>query len=59
MARLAFGMNQSLDGYVDHSALAPGPALFGRFLRNQSVAWTFFSQSMKLGSLSYTPAARA
>ena len=28
MARLVFGMNQSLDGYVDHTAFAPGPALF-------------------------------
>jgi riboflavin biosynthesis pyrimidine reductase len=25
MARLVFGMNQSLDGYVDHMAFAPGP----------------------------------
>ncbi|MGH8527972.1 MAG: dihydrofolate reductase family protein, partial [Gammaproteobacteria bacterium] len=23
MARLVFGMNQSLDGYVDHMAFAP------------------------------------
>ena len=28
MAKLVFGMNQSLDGYVDHTAFAPGPALF-------------------------------
>ena len=28
MAKLVFGMNQSLDGYVDHMAFAPGPALF-------------------------------
>ena len=28
MAKLVFGMNQSLDGYVDHLALTPGPALF-------------------------------
>ena len=25
MAKLVFGMNQSLDGYVDHMAFAPGP----------------------------------
>jgi len=31
MARLVFGMNQSLDGYVDHQAFAPGPALFRHF----------------------------
>ena len=32
MARLIFGMNQSLDGYVDHMAFAPGPALFQHFI---------------------------
>lgn len=25
MAKLVFGMNQSLDGYVDHMAFGPGP----------------------------------
>jgi dihydrofolate reductase len=28
MAKLVFGMNLSLDGYVDHQAFATGPALF-------------------------------
>ena len=28
MAKLVFGMNQSLDGYVDHLELRPSPALF-------------------------------
>jgi dihydrofolate reductase len=32
MARLVFGMNQSLDGYVDHTAFEPGPALFRHFI---------------------------
>jgi len=32
MAKLVFGMNQSLDGYVDHSAFAPGPVLFRHFI---------------------------
>ena len=32
MARLVFGMNQSLDGYVDHTAFAPGPELFRHFI---------------------------
>jgi dihydrofolate reductase len=32
MARLVFGMNVSLDGYVDHTAFAPGPALFRHFV---------------------------
>ena len=28
MAKIVFGMNQSLDGYVDHDKFAPDPALF-------------------------------
>ena len=32
MAKLVFGMNQSLDGYVDHQAFAPGPTLFRHFI---------------------------
>jgi dihydrofolate reductase len=32
MARLVFGMNQSLDGYVDHMAFAPGPTLYRHFI---------------------------
>ncbi len=32
MARLVFGMNQSLDGYVDHDAFAPAPTLFRHFI---------------------------
>ena len=32
MAKLVFGMNQSLDGYVDHMATAPSPALFRHFI---------------------------
>jgi dihydrofolate reductase len=32
MAKLVFGMNQSLDGYVDHTAFAPGPVLFRHFI---------------------------
>jgi dihydrofolate reductase len=32
VAKLVFGMNQSLDGYVDHTAFAPGPALFRHFI---------------------------
>jgi dihydrofolate reductase len=33
MARLVFGMNQSLDGYVDHTAFAPSPTLFRHFIQ--------------------------
>ncbi len=32
MAKLVFGMNQSLDGYVDHTGFAPGPTLFRHFI---------------------------
>jgi hypothetical protein len=32
MAKIVFGMNQSLDGYVDHQEFAPGPALFRHFI---------------------------
>jgi dihydrofolate reductase len=32
MATLVFGMNQSLDGYVDHEAFAPSPTLFRHFI---------------------------
>lgn len=32
MAKFVFGMNQSLDGYVDHTAFAPAPALFQHFV---------------------------
>ena len=32
MARLVFGMNQSLDGYVDHMAFGPSPTLFRHFI---------------------------
>ena len=32
MAKLVFGMNQSLDGYVDHMGFAPGPTLFRHFI---------------------------
>jgi len=32
MAKLVFGMNQSLDGYVDHQEFAPSPALFRHWI---------------------------
>lgn len=33
MAKIVFSMNQSLDGYVDHTGFAPGPALFRHFIK--------------------------
>jgi len=32
MAKLVFALNQSLDGYVDHTAFAPDPVLFQLFI---------------------------
>ncbi|MBX3568341.1 MAG: dihydrofolate reductase family protein [Rhizobiaceae bacterium] len=32
MARLVFGMNQSLDGYVDHTEFGPSQTLFRHFV---------------------------
>ncbi|MGE0666686.1 MAG: dihydrofolate reductase family protein [Sphingomonadales bacterium] len=34
MAKLVYAMNQSLDGYVDHMAFAPDPALFRHFIED-------------------------
>jgi len=32
MAKLVYGLNQSLDGYVDHQAFRPSPSLFRHFI---------------------------
>jgi dihydrofolate reductase len=37
MAKLVFGMNQSLDGYVDHMEFTPGPVLFRHFIEQVRV----------------------
>ena len=34
MAKLVFGMNQSLDGYVDHLEMPTGPALFRHWIEH-------------------------
>ena len=34
MAKLVFALNQSLDGYVDHKAMAPEPGLFRHFIED-------------------------
>ena len=36
MAKIVFGMNQSLDGYVDHEKFAPGPGLFRHWIEHVS-----------------------
>ncbi|MEA3159061.1 MAG: hypothetical protein QOD95_609 [Gammaproteobacteria bacterium] len=34
MAKLVFGLNQSLDGYVEHTNFLPSPALFRHFIEH-------------------------
>ena len=34
MAKLVYGLNQSLDGYVDHTKFGPDLALFGHFIEH-------------------------
>jgi dihydrofolate reductase len=34
MAKLVYGLSQSLDGYVDHLEMRPGPALFRYFVEH-------------------------
>ena len=47
MAKLVFGMNQSLDGYVDHMAFAPSPALFRHFIEEaQGLAGSVYGRQM-------------
>jgi len=48
MAELVFGLNQSLDGYVDHQALpAPGPELFRHFIeQTRGLAGSLYGRRM-------------
>ncbi len=47
MAELVFGMNQSLDGYVDHMAFAPSPTLFRHFIEEaQGQAGSVYGREM-------------
>lgn len=47
MARLVFGMNQSLDGYVDHTAFAPDPILFRHFIEEaEGLAGSIYGRKM-------------
>ena len=47
MARLVFGMNQSLDGYVDHMAFGPSPRLFRHFIAEvQGQAGSVYGRQM-------------
>lgn len=47
MAKLVYALNQSLDGYVDHTAFAPDPALFRHFIEDvRSVAGAIYGRRM-------------
>ena len=47
MAKFVFGMNQTLDGYVDHTAFAPGPTLFRHFIEEaQAQAGSVYGRHM-------------
>ena len=47
MAKFVFGMNQSLDGYVDHTAFAPTPKLFRHFIEQTgSLAGSIYGRTM-------------
>jgi dihydrofolate reductase len=47
MAKLVFGMNQSLDGYVDHTAFGPSPTLFRHFIEEaQGQAGSVYGRRM-------------
>jgi hypothetical protein len=34
MAKLVYGLNQSLDGYIDHREFKPSPGLFRHFIEH-------------------------
>lgn len=47
MAKLIFGMNVSLDGYVDHEAFAPGELLFQHFIeQTQTLAGSIYGRGL-------------
>jgi dihydrofolate reductase len=47
MAKLVFSMNQSLDGYVDHTEFVPSPTLFRHFIEEaQGQAGSVYGRQM-------------
>ena len=47
MAKLVYGLNQSLDGYVDHQKFRPSPALFRHFIEHtRDVTGTVYGRGM-------------
>jgi dihydrofolate reductase len=47
VAKLVFGMNQSLDGYVDHQEMPTGPALFRHWIEQvRSLSGSIYGRRM-------------
>jgi dihydrofolate reductase len=47
MATIVYGLNQTLDGYVDHTAFAPDPTLFRHFIEQvQRLAGSVYGRHM-------------
>ena len=47
MAKIVFGMNQSLDGYVDHTKFSPSRALFRHFIeQTRGLAGSVYGRRM-------------
>lgn len=47
MAKLIYALNQSLDGYVDHMAFAPEPAVFRHFIEDvRSLTGSLYGRRM-------------
>ncbi|MGV3651265.1 MAG: dihydrofolate reductase family protein [Devosia sp.] len=47
MATFIYALNQSLDGYVDHMAFAPDPALFAHFIADvEGLAGMIYGRTM-------------
>jgi dihydrofolate reductase len=47
MAKFTFGMNQSLDGYVDHPEMRPDPVLFRHWIENaKASAGSIYGRNM-------------
>jgi dihydrofolate reductase len=47
MAKLVFGLNQSLDGYVEHTNFSPSPVLFRHFIEQvRGLAGTVYGRRM-------------
>jgi dihydrofolate reductase len=47
MAKIVYGLNQSLDGYVEHTKFSPSPALFRHFIEHvRSLAGIVYGRRM-------------